>query len=60
VEVQAIYDRADAERPQAGVGTLQPRDQFVHYHQHAHGVAPPQDLVGAFDRVYEEVAEGGG
>jgi len=60
VEIQAVYERADAERPRTGVGTLQPRDQFAHYYQHAHGAEPQPDLVAAFDRVYEDVAEGGG
>ncbi len=60
VAVELDYERAEHERPEGGVRTLQPRDQFVHYYQHAHEADPDPELVAAFDALHAEVAEGGG
>jgi len=60
VVVELDYERAAHDRPEGGVRTLQPRDQFVHYYQHAHEADPDPGLMVAFDRLYSEVAEGAG
>jgi exonuclease SbcD len=56
--VVPVYERAEHERPEAGMASLLPREQFLHYYRHAHGADPDQALVDAFDRMYEEASEG--
>jgi exonuclease SbcD len=34
---------------------LDPREQFVSYYEHAHRSDPPEEILVAFDRVYEDV-----
>src|SRR3989441_4407629 len=58
VVVELDYERAGHDRPEGGVRTLQPRDQFMHYFEHAHGAEPDPDLMAALDRLHAEVAEG--
>jgi DNA repair protein SbcD/Mre11 len=61
VDVSVEYERRDDDRPPVAMRSLAPRDQFVHYYEHAYGVDEvPADLMAAFDRVYAEVAEGTG
>jgi exonuclease SbcD len=60
VWVEPVYERKESPRPEAGMRTLQPREQFLHYYRHAHGAEPDPALTDAFDAVYAEVAEGGG
>lgn len=60
VWVEPVYERKDSVHPEAGMRTLQPREQFLHYYRHAHGAEPDETLMGAFDTVYAEVAEGAG
>jgi len=60
VDVRLVYEREEAERPEGGMRSLHPREQFVHYYRHQHGADPAPELVQAFDRVYQDVAEGGG
>jgi len=60
VWVEPVYERSEGVRPEAGMRTLQPREQFLHYHRHAHGAEPDATLMRAFDTVYAEVAEGAG
>ena len=60
VVVELIYERTDHHRPEAGMASLQPREQFLHYFRYTHGAEPDTDLVDAFDHVYAEVAEGAG
>jgi DNA repair protein SbcD/Mre11 len=44
------------ERPiEPSLRDLDPRKQFASYYSTAHGSEPSDDLLGAFDRVYEEV-----
>jgi exonuclease SbcD len=57
VDVQLRYERGESGRPDAGMRSLQPSEQFVHYYRHAHGVDPDPGLREAFDRVYEDVLE---
>ncbi len=56
--VEPVYERVEHERPDAGMSSLAPREQFLHYYRHAHGADPEQALVDAFDRVYAEASEG--
>ena len=56
--VEPVYERAEHERPDAGMASLAPREQFLHYYRHAHGADPDQALVDAFDRLYSEASEG--
>lgn len=56
--VEPVYERAEHERPDAGMSSLAPREQFLHYYRHAHGADPEPALVDAFDRVYAESFEG--
>jgi ABC-type multidrug transport system ATPase subunit len=56
--VELEYPRRDDGPSPAAVRTLRPRDQFAAYHRHAHGADPDPALLGAFDRVYADVAEG--
>jgi exonuclease SbcD len=58
VAVELEYERAEPERSR--LRTLQPRDQFAAYYRSAHGAEPAERLLGAFDRVYADVAEGTG
>jgi exonuclease SbcD len=58
VWVEPEYERAEHERPDAGMVSLAPAEQFVHYYRHAHGAEPEEALMEAFDRLYAEVADG--
>jgi exonuclease SbcD len=60
VWVEPVYERTESTGPEAGVSSLQPREQFQHYYQHAHGADPDPALMDAFDEVYAEAAEGAG
>ena len=60
VWVETVYERTDAPLLEAGMRTLQPRDQFLSYYRHAHGAEPAGGLMDAFDELYAEAAEGGG
>jgi exonuclease SbcD len=58
VDVSLRYERQEAPQDEAPLSSLQPRDQFISYFQREHGVvAPPEDLLRAFDEVLED-AEG--
>jgi hypothetical protein len=56
--VEPVYERTEQQRPDAGMASLAPREQFLHYYRHAHGADPDDGLVDAFDRLYAEVSEG--
>jgi DNA repair protein SbcD/Mre11 len=58
VVVELVYERSEPERPDTGMSSLAPREQFLHYYRHAHGADPLQELMDAFDRVYAEASEG--
>jgi DNA repair protein SbcD/Mre11 len=60
VWVEPVYERTESTGPEDGVSSLQPREQFQHYYQHAHGADPDPALMDAFDEVYAEAAEGAG
>jgi DNA repair protein SbcD/Mre11 len=58
--VELVYERVQHARPQAGMASLAPREQFLHYYRHTHGAAPDASLVEAFDQVYADVSEAAG
>jgi exonuclease SbcD len=55
LDVRLDYERVE-ERDRVAVRGLDPRDQFIAYYRDNHGVEPADELLGAFDRVSEEVA----
>jgi exonuclease SbcD len=59
LDVHLVYERR-AEAPEGEpVSSLHPRDQFVAYHRHQHGVEPSSELMSAFDEVLAlELGEG--
>jgi exonuclease SbcD len=54
LEVHLSYDRAEESGEVISLRTLQPREQFVSYYESTHGVLPADELLDAFDHVYEE------
>jgi DNA repair protein SbcD/Mre11 len=55
VDVQLVYERADAIEGDPPLSSLQPRDQFVSYFRREHGVEElPPDLMRAFDEILED------
>jgi hypothetical protein len=58
--VELVYERIQHERPDTGMASLAPREQFLHYYRHTHGAEPDSSLVEAFDTVYADVSEAAG
>jgi exonuclease SbcD len=58
LDVRLDYERAVPERPAISLRSLEPRDQFAAYFRDRQGAAPPAELIGAFDRVHDEVTAG--
>jgi exonuclease SbcD len=55
VDVSLRYERAELERDERPVSSMQPRDQFVSYYRRQHGVDEvPRDLMVAFDQILDE------
>jgi Type 5 capsule protein repressor C-terminal domain len=55
LDVRLVLPDED-ERPfEPSLRGLGPKEQFVSYYETANAVPPPDDLLGAFDRVYEDV-----
>jgi DNA repair protein SbcD/Mre11 len=58
VDVHLTYERTDPDRLGPPLSSLEPRDQFASYFRRAHGVDQvPQDLMGAFDEVLEDLSQ---
>ncbi len=58
VDVSLRYERQEAEESGPPLSSLQPRDQFVSYFRREHGVDDvPEDLMGAFDEVLDDVGQ---
>jgi exonuclease SbcD len=54
LDVRLDYEREEAElRPT--LRGMEPSEQFVAYYRDHHGAEPTEELLRAFDRVYEEV-----
>jgi DNA repair protein SbcD/Mre11 len=54
LEVRLEYERDETPRDEV-LRSGSPHEQFTSYYHHAHGVEPSAELIGAFDRVHEEV-----
>ena len=60
VDVVLRYERLEQPAEARPVSTLQPREQFMSYYRREHHVDEvPQDLLGAFDRVLDDVGQEG-
>jgi exonuclease SbcD len=60
VDVSLRYEREESKDDEPPLSSLQPRDQFVSYYRREHGVdRVPDDLMGAFDEVLDEVGHDG-
>lgn len=55
LDVRLDYERAEPERPAISLRSLEPRDQFAAYFRDRQGAEPQAELIGAFDRVHDEV-----
>jgi exonuclease SbcD len=59
LDVHLDYERRDAAGDVgAPLSSLQPREQFVAYHEAHHGVPPTEALLAAFDEVLDLETEG--
>ena len=54
LDVHLSYERQDADDGRPSVRSLEPRAQFLSYYEAVHEASPPDELMVAFDRVYEE------
>jgi exonuclease SbcD len=54
LEVHLSYVRGGETPDVISLRTLQPREQFLAYFEHTHGVSANDELMDAFDNVYEE------
>jgi DNA repair protein SbcD/Mre11 len=54
LEVHLSYERRDATEGRPSLRGLEPRAQFLSYYESVHGAEPTDELMTAFDRVYEE------
>jgi exonuclease SbcD len=60
VDVSLRYERQEARDSGPPLSSLQPRDQFVSYYRREHGVDDvPDDLMGAFDEILEDIGPEG-
>lgn len=57
LDIRLVVPDADKETATASLRTLDPKSQFVSYHSAVHGAGPADELLAAFDRVYEEVTQ---
>ena len=55
LDVRLALPEQDGEIQRKSLRGLDPREQFMAYYQHAHQNDPPEELLAAFDRVYEDV-----
>jgi DNA repair protein SbcD/Mre11 len=53
LDIHLIYDRDEFQLPETPVSSLRPRDQFVAYFRDVHGADPPEEILAAFDEVYD-------
>lgn len=55
LDVRLVFPERIGEPETISLRGLSPREQFVSYYSAAHETQPPEDVLGAFDRVYDEV-----
>lgn len=56
LDIRLVVPDAEKEAAPASLRTLDPKSQFVSYYTAVHGAGPAEELLAAFDQVYEEVA----
>jgi exonuclease SbcD len=56
LDIRLILPESDTAERTGSLRNLDPKQQFVSYYETAHQAAPVDELLGAFDRVYEEVS----
>jgi hypothetical protein len=54
IDVHLRYEREEAERAEAPLSSLRPREQFLSYYRSFHGAEPDAKLLAAFDEVAAE------
>jgi exonuclease SbcD len=55
LDIRLILPESEKRPVDASLRDLDPRKQFASYYSTTHGSEPGDELLGAFDRVYEEV-----
>ena len=55
LDVRLVLPEQEGEVERRSLRGLDPRQQFISYYQHAHQSQPPEEILVAFDRVYEDV-----
>jgi exonuclease SbcD len=55
LDVRLVLPDEDVRPFEPSLRGLGPKEQFVSYYESANAVPPPDELLGAFDRVYEDV-----
>ena len=55
LDVRLALPEQEGEIERRSLRGLDPREQFISYYQHAHQNDPPEEILVAFDRVYEDV-----
>lgn len=56
LDVRLVLPEPDESEPAPSLRGLDPKQQFLHYYQAVHSAPPPDELVVAFETVYEEVS----
>ena len=56
LDIRLVLPEASGDAPKMSLRTLDPKSQFVSYYAAVHDAEPVDELLTAFDRVYEEVA----
>ena len=57
LDIRLVVPDAESEVTTASLRTLDPKSQFVSYYTAVHGAGPADELLSAFDQVYEEVTQ---
>lgn len=57
LDVRLVLPETKEDKERVSLRSLDPKAQFVSYYESVHGAAPVDELLVAFDRVYEEVTE---
>lgn len=55
LDVRLALPEQNGEIERKSLRGLDPRQQFISYYRHAHQNDPPEEILVAFDRVYEDV-----
>lgn len=57
LDIRIVLPEGDGEREHISLRSLDPKSQFVSYYTAHHDAEPVEELLEAFDRVYEEVTQ---